>query len=132
MQFSLPIYPADWLPFAAAGLTVLFGLLALFAPRAVLRVLRLDTAPAHPEAVAEVRGTMGGYWLGTGLVALLFYDQPFVQMVVGAGWLFAAFGRVVSILSDAGATPANFLLLVLNLALAVLFLNPVIGLLGLG
>ena len=132
MQFSLPLYPADWLPFVAAGLTVLFGLAALFAPRLVLRLLRLDTAPAHPEAVAEVRGTIGGYWLGTGLVAVLFYDQPFVQMVVGSGWLFAAFGRLVSILSDAGASVPNFLFLALNLVLAFLFLNPVVGLLGLG
>lgn len=132
MQFSLPLYPADWLPFLAAAFTVLIGLFALFAPQTMLKVLRLDTAPAHPEAVSEVRGTIGGFWLGTGLVALLFYDQLFVQMVLGAGWLFAAFGRVVSILADRGSTFPNWLLLALNLALAVLLLMPVLGFISIG
>ncbi|WP_209740690.1 DUF4345 family protein [Aureimonas populi] len=127
MPFSLPIHQADWLPFLAAAFTVLIGLAALFAPRLLLAVLRLDTAPAHPEAVAEVRGTLAGFWLGTGLVTLLFYDQPFVQMALGAAWAFTGFGRLASILSDAGATVPNWLLLALNLLLAAMCLAPVFG-----
>ncbi|WP_185984459.1 DUF4345 family protein [Aureimonas mangrovi] len=127
MQFSLPLYAADWLPFVAAALTTLFGLAALLAPRVVLMALHLDTAPAHPEAVAEIRGTLAGFWLGTGIVALLFYDQPFLQMTLGAAWLFTGFGRLMSILFDAGATVANWALLALNAVLAALCLAPVLG-----
>jgi hypothetical protein len=97
-----------------------------------MRALRLETAPAHPEALAEIRGTLGGFWLGSGLVAVLFYDQPFVQMALGAAWLFAGFGRLVSILADAGSTAANWALLVLSLVLAALCLMPVLGYAPLG
>ena len=127
MQFSLPTYTADWLPFSVAAFTFLIGLFALFAPVTTLRALRLDTASAHPEALSEVRGTLAGFWLGTGLVTLLFYDQPLVQMVIGAAWLFAGFGRLVSILSDAGSTLFNWALLALNLILAAFCLAPVFG-----
>lgn len=130
MQFSLPLTQADWLPFSVACVTALFGLVALFAPRVVLKALRLDTAPAHPEAVAEIRGTLGGFWLGTGLVTILFYDQPFVQWMMGAVWLFAAFGRLVSILADAGSTPFNWAILILKAVLAGLCLAPTFGLIG--
>lgn len=132
MSFSLPTYTADWLPFAAATLTLLLGLFALFAPHAAVRLLRLDTAPAHPEAVAEIRGLLAGFLIGPGLATLLFYDQPFVQMVLGAAWAFAAFGRLVSILVDAGFTLANLILLLFSLALAAMCLAPVFGLVAPG
>lgn len=128
MQFSLPLSQADWLVFLVAAATALLGLLALFAPRVVMAAMRLDTAPAHPEAVAEIRGTLGGFWLGTGIVALLFYDQPFVQWTLGAVWLFAAFGRLVSILADSGSTPVNWAVLVVKIAFAAACLNPTFGL----
>lgn len=128
MQFSLPLSQADWLVFLVAAVTALLGLLALFAPRLVMAALRLDTSPAHPEAVAEIRGTLGGFWLGTGIVALLFYDQPFVQWTIGAVWLFAAFGRLVSILADSGSTPVNWAVLAVKIAFAAACLNPTFGL----
>ena len=128
MQFSLPLSQADWLVFLVAATSALLGLIALFAPRLVLAALRLDTAPAHPEAVAEIRGTLGGLWLGTGLVALLFYDQPFIQWMVGAVWLFAAFGRLVSILADSGSTPTNWAVLLVKIAFAAACFNPTFGL----
>lgn len=118
MEFTLPQTNADLLPFAAAAATVLFGVFAMFAPRLTLRLLRLTTLSLHPEAVAEARATIGGFYIGTGLMALLLFDQPMVQMVLGAAWLFAAFGRLVSILSDQGGTAFNVVALVLALALA--------------
>jgi hypothetical protein len=130
MNIPLPQTHADMLPFAAACLTMLFGLVALFAPRLTLRALRLTTADGHPEAVGESRATIAGFWLGVGLVSAAFYDQPFVQMALGAGWLFTGFGRLVSILSDRGATLTNWLFLALNLLLALMALAPVFGLVG--
>lgn len=127
MEFALPQTNADMLPFAAACVTVLFGLIALFAPRITFRALRLETSPRHPEALSESRATIAGFWLGVGIVTLLLYNQPFVQMTLGAGWLFTGFGRLVSILSDRGSTAYNWLMFFLALALAAAALAPVFG-----
>ena len=43
------------------------ALILLFLPRIALRILRLQTVPEHPEAVAEARATMAGFYLGLGL-----------------------------------------------------------------
>ncbi|HEY9057939.1 MAG TPA: DUF4345 family protein [Aurantimonas sp.] len=128
MDFVLPQTNADILPFSVAAMTVLFGLIALFAPRITLRALRLETSQRHPEALSESRATIAGFWLGVGIVTLLLYNQPFVQMTLGAGWLFTGFGRLVSILSDRGSTAYNWLMFFLALALAAAALAPVFGL----
>ncbi|MCC4295922.1 AGROH133_08824 family phage infection protein [Aurantimonas coralicida] len=127
MDFALPQTNADMLPFGAACITILMGLVALFAPRITLRLLRLETRQAHPEALAESRATIAGFWLGVGIVTVAFYNQPFVQMALGAGWLFTGFGRFVSILSDRGATLFNWVFLLVALALAGAALAPVFG-----
>ncbi|WP_062206423.1 DUF4345 family protein [Aureimonas sp. AU12] len=127
MQFNLPQTIPDLLPFVAACASILYGLVALFAPRLLLRMLRLDAVGPSAAGISEVRSTLAGFPLGTGLVTLFFFDQPFMQMTLGAGWLFTAFGRLVSILSDEASTLANWFLLLLNLALAALCLAPVFG-----
>lgn len=127
MQFTLPQTNADLLPFIAAAITVLFGLVALFAPGLTFRALRLQTANGHPEAVAESRARMAGFYLGVGLLGLALYDQFMLQYALGAGWLFTAFGRLVSILSDRGSTLYNWLFFLVELGLAALALAPALG-----
>ncbi|BDA86619.1 hypothetical protein Sa4125_41610 [Aureimonas sp. SA4125] len=128
MEFSLPQTNADTLAFAAAAVTALIGLFALFMPGVALRALRLAVHPNRPDAVAEARSTIGGFMLGTGVMSLLLFDQPMVQMVLGAAWLFAAFGRFVAILSDKASTVYHWLLLSLALALAAMPLAAAFGL----
>lgn len=128
MEFSLPQTNADTLAFAAAAVTALIGLFALFMPRLALRALRLTVQPDRPDAVAEARSTIGGFMLGTAAMALLLFDQPMVQMVLGAAWLFAAFGRFVAILSDHASTAYHWLFLLLALVLAAMPLAAAFGL----
>jgi len=91
----------------------------MFAPRLSLRVLRLMPRDDHPEAVSEARATMSGFYLGLGLCALLL-AQPLLYMALGFSWLFTAFGRLVSMLSDSGNTLYNWFSIVLELVLAAL------------
>jgi uncharacterized membrane protein HdeD (DUF308 family) len=121
MEFSFPwpLSDGEWLAFGSAAVTVLFGIVLLFFPRLSLRALRLQPTEAHPEAVSEARATMSGFYLGTGLTAILL-AQPFVYIALGASWLFTAFGRIVSMLSDRGNTLYNWISLVLELALGLL------------
>ena len=117
MEFAFP-WPwsqGEWLAWSSAAVTVLFGLILFFAPRLSLRILRLQTTPEHPEA----RATMAGFYLGLGLCCILL-AQPLLYMALGFSWLFTAFGRAVSMMSDRGSTLYNWIALAVDLALAAL------------
>lgn len=107
----------EWLAWTSALITIVFGLICFFAPRTTYRILRLRTAEGVPEALSESRATMAGFYLGTGVLAILF-QQPFIWMVLGAGWAFTALGRLVSIFADRGNTSFNWGSLVFEFALA--------------
>jgi uncharacterized membrane protein HdeD (DUF308 family) len=121
MEFALPwpVTQGEWLAWSSAVVTVLFGLLLLFGPRLSLRILRLQTVEAHPEAVSEARATMSGFYLGLGLCCILL-AQPLLYMALGFSWLFTAFGRIVSMLSDQGNGLYNWVWLIVTLVLAAL------------
>ena len=128
IAFPWPTTQGEWLAWSAAAITVLFGLVLLVAPRLSLRVLRLQTVEGHPEAVAAARATMAGFHLGVGLCCILLGPQIFVYMALGFSWLFTAFGRVVSMLSDRGGTFPNWMSLLVELTLGALPLSYVFGL----
>lgn len=108
LAFPWPISQGEWLAWICAAMTALWGLILLLAPRIAARVLRLQAAPDHPEAVGELRATLGGFHLGIGLSAILF-AQPLIYLTLGLCWALAAFGRFVSMLSDDGNTFYNWI-----------------------
>lgn len=121
-----PQSPGEWLAWTSALITIGFGLTCLLAPRLTYRILRLRTADGVPEAVSESRATMAGFYLGTGILAILL-NQPFVWLVLGAGWAFTAFGRLVSMAFDRGMTQFNLISVLMEAALAALPLLFVFG-----
>lgn len=128
MEFALP-WPTsqgEWAAWTSAAVTALFGLLLLFAPHLSFRLLRLRTREDKPEAIAAARGTMAGFYLGVGLCCLLL-AQPLLYMALGFSWLFTAFGRLISMLSDGGNKPFNWIALAVELVLAALPLGFVFG-----
>lgn len=128
MEFSFP-WPTsqgEWLAWSSAVVTVAFGLIFLFAPRLSFRLLRLQPTEKHPEAVGEARATMSGFYLGLGLCCILL-AQPMLYLALGFSWLFTAFGRIVSMLSDEGNTIYNWVWLVIEVALAMLPLALALG-----
>ena len=127
MPITLPQTLPDILPFLAAAITMILGLAALFAPRLVLRAARLGPTGPSPAGLSQTRTMLGGFVLGAGLATLLFFDQPIMQITLGSAWAFAAFGPLVSILTDDAATAANWGLLVLATALAAFCLMPAFG-----
>lgn len=129
LAFPWPYTQGEWLAWSSAAITVLFGLVTLFAPRLSLKALRLQTAPNHPEAVAESRATMSGFYLGVGLCCILL-AQPLLYLTLGASWALTAFGRVVSMLSDRGNTAYNWIVLAIEIVLAGLPLAFALGFVG--
>jgi len=127
--FPWPTSQGEWLAWGSAAVTVFFGTALMFAPTLSLRLLRLQTTEAHPEALSEARATMSGFYLGLGLCCILL-AQPLLYMALGFSWLFTAFGRIVSMMSDRGNTVYNWVSIVIELALAALPLGFVFGVLG--
>ena len=127
-EFPWPVTQGEWLAWSSAAVTVAFGVILLFAPGLSFRLLRLQTTPEHPEAVAEGRATMSGFYLGVGLSCVLL-AQPLLYLTLGFSWLFTAFGRIVSMLSDGGNTLYNWVWLAINLILAALPLGFAFGML---
>lgn len=119
MEFSFPwpMSDAEWIAFGAAAFTLLLGLFMLFAPGTMMKIMRLQTASGHPEALAEVRGRMAGFYIGVAMTAILL-AQPLVYLALGFSWLFTAFGRLVSMLSDDGFGIRNLVWMVVELGLA--------------
>lgn len=124
--FPWPLSQGEWLAWSVAAFTLAFGLMMLFAPGLTLKLLRLRTTESHPEAVGEARATMAGFYIGVGLAAILL-AQPLIYLTLGACWALAAFGRIVSMLSDNGNTIVNWIWLALETVLAGLVLAFALG-----
>lgn len=125
--FPWPFSQGEWLAWTSALVTVVFGLILFFAPGLSLRLLRLQTTPDHPEALAEARATMSGFYLGLGLCCILF-AQPMLYIALGASWALTAFGRIVSMMSDRGNTLYNWVSVAVEIVLAALPLAFAFGL----
>jgi len=117
--FPWPYSQGEWLAWASALVTVLFGLLAMLMPRLRLRALRPGEVEQHPEALAESRAQLGGFYVGIGVAAILF-AQPLVYMALGFGWAMALFGRCLSMIADRALTVGNSGRLLASFALAAL------------
>ncbi|WP_426233671.1 DUF4345 domain-containing protein [Pararhizobium sp. DWP3-4] len=126
MEFYIPTETGEFLAFCAAVVTSLLGLVFLFAPGIAFRALGIDLREGRRGGYAEARSTMGGFHLGLGLAALLL-AQPMVYLALGAAFALAAFGRILSMLSDSGNTVVNWLYLVVQIALSALPLAYVFG-----
>ena len=120
-SFPWPMSQGEWMAWISAVVTLVFGLALFLAPGLCFRLLRLQPRPEKPAAIAEGRGRMAGFYLGVGLCCVLL-AQPLLYMALGFSWLFTAFGRMLSMMSDSASTPFNWISLVVELVLATLAL----------
>jgi hypothetical protein len=126
MEFYIPTDTGEFLAFCAAVVTSLIGLVFLFAPGIAFRALGIGIREGRRGGYAEARSTMGGFHLGLGIAALLL-AQPMVYLALGAAFALAAFGRILSMLSDGGSTVVNWLYLIVQIVLSALPLAYVFG-----
>ena len=125
MEFYFPTELGEQLAFCSAAFTALAGFVMMFAPGHALRLLGLQAREGRPEGYGEAR-SMGGFYLGFGVSAIML-AQDWIYMALGASFVMAAFARIISILSDRGSTLLNYLLLVVQVAIAALPLLHVFG-----
>ena len=126
MEFYLPTETGELLAFSAAAVTTFAGLFMMFAPGLAFRILGLGSMEHRPGAIAEGRSSLGGFYAGVGGSAILL-AQDFTYIALGLGFALAAFGRILSLMSDRGRNPANFPLLIAQIILAALPLGYVFG-----
>lgn len=117
--FPWPVSQGEWLAWSSAVVTLVFGLALFFAPGLCFRLLRLQPKPEKPAAIAEGRGRMAGFYLGVGICCIVL-AQPLLYMALGFSWLFSAFGRILSMMSDRANTPYNWASVAIELVLAAL------------
>ena len=125
MEFYIPTETGEFLAFCAAIATGLFGLFGLFAPGIALNLSGLETKEASREGLAFVRST-GGFYAGLAIVALMM-AQSWIYMAIGGGFALAAFGRVLSLMSDRSFSMKNLLVLLVQAVLAALPLGYAFG-----
>jgi hypothetical protein len=104
-----------------ALVTLALGLLALVWPgRAAARV---GIAPLGSFGLSEVRATYGGLFAALGAFALVAQDAV-VFTGLGAAWLGAAGGRLLSAVLDGSREPRNFAAGLLEGLVGLLLLVP--------
>ena len=119
MEFSLPEFPSApgaQAAFVAAAIGILLGLALLLFPQFTGRFVGLESRETRTGAIGELRAS-GGFLVGLSLSALMF-DQPVLYTALGCAFALAAFGRIISLMSDQAATFLNFLLLGVQIVLA--------------
>lgn len=127
MEFYLPTETGELLAFCSAAFTALIGLFMMFAPGLTFRFLGLGSMEHRPGAIAEARSSLGGFYAGIGLSAIML-AQDWIYMALGVGFALSAFGRILSLMSDRGRNPLNYPLLVVQVILAALPLGYTFGL----
>lgn len=125
MEFYIPTETGEFLAFCAAIVTGLFGLFALFAPGTALKLAGLQTKETGREGLAFVRSA-GGFYAGLAIVALMM-AQSWIYMAIGGGFALAAFGRILSLMSDGSFSLKNLLVLAVQAVLAGLPLGYAFG-----
>ncbi|WP_421790278.1 DUF4345 family protein [Hyphobacterium sp.] len=113
--------------FAAAVIGFCLGVGGLISPKWRMGLTRL--MPAKPEGAAEFRATFGGFFLGAHAAAMLgiLFDRGVVgaSFVLAAAWGASASGRLVALaLEDGTRHKSNYIMLVIELALAVALILP--------
>ncbi len=127
IEFFLPQTPGEWLAWLTALGTAVTGLALLLFPMRLMTHMGFALFGGRPDGLAELRGPIGGYFLGTGLVALALHPQPLVYLAIGAGYLFAVIGRLISILFDGARDGKIFFWLIVELIAAVAPLSYALG-----
>ena len=125
MEFYIPTETGEFLAFCAAIVTGLLGLIALFAPGTVLKLAGLLTTETSREGLAFVRSA-GGFYAGLAIVALMM-AQSWIYMAIGGGFTLAAFGRILSLMSDGSFSLKNLIVLAVQAVLAGLPLGYAFG-----
>lgn len=93
------------LQYIGCALTVLTGLLSLFAPEKTVGFTGLS--PQGGRGITEIRSVLGGLFIALGAAPFFLGGTAF--MVLGIGYLGIGIVRVISIFLDKSSTQSNWI-----------------------
>lgn len=96
------VFPEDWserFAWLTAVATLLVGVVLMLVPARFGRLLGLQPVGVSPNGLSELRGPVGGVWVGLGLACLML-AQPFTYFALGMAFAFAIVGRLISFVFD--------------------------------
>ncbi|WP_377294258.1 DUF4345 domain-containing protein [Rhizobium sp. SG2393] len=126
MDFYVPTSSGELAAFISAIIAAVLGLLGLIAPRTSLKLGGLATNPARADGLATARSS-GGFQAGLAISAILL-AQDWLYLGLGGAFLLAAFGRLLSLMSDRSFSLLGLTFLILQLCLGAAPLLHVFGL----
>ncbi|MCO5733601.1 DUF4345 domain-containing protein [Rhizobium sp. SSA_523] len=125
MDFYFPTEFPEQLAFCGAAATALIGLLMFVMPASALKIGGFSIGDVTADGYAAVRSS-GGIQLGLALTAL-FLAQDWTYLALGAAMLFGSAGRLIAMVANRGATIRNGVIMLLQVAIALLPLGYVFG-----
>ncbi len=110
----------EWLPRAAAILTITMGLVGFFRPQIITGAQQI--ALNSNMALSEARVVFGGLHLGGGTMALVLHE-PLVYMTLGAGWSVGLLARFYSMVVDKTTFQDSLGGVIIDALMALLYLS---------
>ncbi|MFD0916554.1 hypothetical protein ACFQ14_09060 [Pseudahrensia aquimaris] len=105
MNFSLPSSSSETLAFLVLLIALAGGLITLFAPRMIMRWTGLALADGRAFGLSEIRGALGGFYVGVALYILLSEPRPYIILTFAFG--FFCFGRILAFVVDRVHNPQH-------------------------
>lgn len=101
------------------------GLLTLIKPRMIMDWTGLRLVEGRQFGLSEIRGPLGGFYVGVALYVLLSPDRPY--LILASAFAFACFGRIVAYALDGVRSRENVLSFIGDAILATIPLMHVLG-----
>ncbi|MEM9734090.1 MAG: hypothetical protein AAF903_11490 [Pseudomonadota bacterium] len=98
LAIALPTSSGEWLAFMVLLIALAGGLMTLFAPRTIMAWTGLAPAEGRDFGFSEIRGPLGGFYVGVSLYLLMATPRPYIVLTFGFG--FACLGRITAFLLD--------------------------------
>ncbi|PCH45509.1 MAG: DUF4345 domain-containing protein [Hyphomicrobiales bacterium] len=97
IEFVFPQSTGEWLAWFGAFYFIIGGLVALITPRRFMTLTHL--AVEKPAGMSEIRGALGGAYIGFGVAAIMF-AQPLIYLALGFALAGMVLGRLISMAID--------------------------------
>ena len=107
------------LKYIAGVATILTGAASVFWPTKVLGFTGLDVVGGR--GITEIRAVLGAVFLGLG-GAVLYFNMPETNQMLGATYLVIALVRGISMIIDRSIVPSNVISLVVEIAFGVILI----------
>ena len=116
LNTALPTSLGEWAAMGVALIALVGGLVTLLDPRRIMAWTGLSLTPGRMFGLSELRGPLGGFYVGVALYIVLSTPRPYIILTLAFG--FACFGRVLAFVLDGVRSRENVLSVVGDAILA--------------